>query len=265
MPFTDIHCHILPGFDDGARDVEEFLAMAERALQGGTARMVATPHCDLEEPASRWREVRRAVEEHREILSSAGLELELVPGMEVRVNSGLYRMAREGADLSPLVLGDSGRYMLVDLPLMDIPSPTSDILFLVQLRGFVPILAHPERNRLLSDRLHLVREFRERGMEIQVNSGSLTGLYGRKARRAGWALLEEGVARLVASDAHQARGRDPDLSGTHRLLGRRLGEQAAELLLKTNPALVLDGKELHDLPELRRRRTRDRRSSRPSY
>lgn len=261
MAFTDIHSHILPGFDDGARDEEEFLAMARRALEGGTGRLAATPHCDLEDPASRWRDVRHAVRVSQDLLSSRGLHLELVPGLEVRVNSALYRMAREGGDLDLLALGENGKYVLVDLPLMDLPAPTPDVLFMIQLRGFTPILAHPERNRLLSDRLQVVRDLRERGIEIQVNSGSLSGLYGRRARKAGWELLEGGTARLVASDAHQEEGRGPDLSGTYRLLRRRLGEEAARLLLETNPSLVLEGKSLHDLPETRGRKGR---LSRPS-
>ncbi len=243
MRFTDIHSHVLPGFDDGASDEGEFLEMVRCALDHGTSRMVATPHCDLEVSPVRPEDVRAAVRGCRERLRDLGWELELLPGMEVRINSGLYVMAREDGTLENLTLGESGRYILVDLPLADAPLGMEETLFRIQLRGFKPILAHPERNRCLAEIPGKMRELRQRGIILQVNSGSLCGMYGRTARRTAIALVEEGLASLVASDAHQARGRDPDLSGAWRTARRRWGQKKAELLFVENPSLILAGED----------------------
>ncbi len=245
MPFTDIHSHILPGFDDGARGEEEFLEMSRIASAGGTARMVATPHCDLDSDPSAFERVAPAVERHAGLLDREGIALELLPGLEVRVNAGLFRAASEGA-LAELRLGGRGEggYILTDLPPIDMPTATADILFQVQLRDFTPILAHPERNRYLCNRLDLVREMVERGIVLQVNAGSLEGIYGRAANRCALALLDHGLAGLVASDAHAPSGRGPDLSMAARILSSRYGEEAARVLLEVNPGLALAGKPL---------------------
>ncbi|MEW6553672.1 MAG: CpsB/CapC family capsule biosynthesis tyrosine phosphatase [Actinomycetota bacterium] len=246
MPFTDLHSHILPGFDDGASDDGEFLEMARAAERGGTARMAATPHYDPENPGLGLEAVIEATRRHGEMLRGAGIALELIPGVEVRINAGLYRLARGGGDLESLTLGEGRRYLLGDLPLIDMPSATADILFRVQLSGIAPILAHPERNRYLATRPEAVRELAERGVELQVNGGSLEGLYGKAARASALTLLGEGLARLVASDAHSLSGRGADLSAAARIITQRFGEEAARLLLEVNPERVLAGEPLLD-------------------
>jgi len=247
LAFTDLHSHILPGFDDGASDDTEFLGMARAAAAGGTARMAATPHYDPERPALDPDEAAEAVKSHGEILRAEGIPLELVVGMEVRINPGLLRLARENGDLGRLTLGHGNKYLLCDLPLIDMPAGTADTLFQVQLRGFVPILAHPERNRYLAARPDDIRGFAERGVEIQVNSGSLEGLYGKTATRCAFTLLAEGTARLVASDAHSPEGRGADLSGAARVITRKFGADTSRLLLEINPERVLAGEPLLDV------------------
>lgn len=254
MPFTDLHSHILPGFDDGASDDAEFLDMARIAVRGGTSRMVATPHYDTESPNLDLQAVLAAVEAHRELLREEDIPLELIPGVEVRINAGLYDLAEGGGDLKRLTLGGNERYILCDLPLIDMPTATADILFRIQLRGIVPVLAHPERNRYLSSRLEAVRELVGRGVEVQINSGSLEGLYGKTAQRSALALLNEGLARIVASDAHTPSGRSPDLSGAARIIGKQYGEEAARFLFEVNPERALAGEDLADFPVESQRR-----------
>lgn len=263
MAFIDLHCHILPGLDDGAAEEEEFLAMARVALEGGTGIMVATPHWDLEERASPRLTVVPLVEECRRKLEGRGWELELLPGVEVRLNASLHRLTGEAQVLDGLTLAGSGRYILVDLPLADIPLGAEDTLFRLQLHGYTPILAHPERNRRLVDHPGRLRALVDRGVELQVNSGSLLGTYGRSARRAATALLREGLARLLASDAHRATERHPDLSGAWERVRGLLGEGAADVLLRENPRAVLYGEVLQPLPlpgSTRRSLVRRRRS-----
>ncbi|MGQ9475760.1 MAG: tyrosine-protein phosphatase [Actinomycetota bacterium] len=248
MSFLDIHSHILPGIDDGAADEDEFLAMAQVALRGGTVTMVATPHWDLEEMPTPGESVPALVGECRKKLESRGLRLELLPGVEVRLNAGLYRLAEEGEAVRGLTLAGNGKYLLVDLPLSDVPLGAEETLFRLQLHGYVPILSHPERNRLLLDDPARLRGLVDRGVELQVNSGSLLGTYGRAARRAAAALLREGLARLMASDAHHATERGPDLSTAWEITRDLVGRAAADALLRENPRAVLAGEGLDPLP-----------------
>ena len=244
MTWTDLHSHILPGFDDGASNDEEFLEMAQVAVQGDTSLMAATPHYDCESPAFDTGEAAAAVDQHNGLLREREIPLDLVPGVEVRINAGLFDLAKGGGGLQELCLGGNGKYILVDLPLMNVPVATADILFQIQLCGITPILAHPERNSYLVDHPSVIRDLIERGIEIQVNSGSLDGLFGKAARRTARRLLEEGAARLLASDAHTPRSRSPDLSKAAKMLRGLLGEEAPSLLLSANPGLVLSGEEL---------------------
>lgn len=218
--------------------------MARAAVRGGTARMAATPHYHPENPSFEPGDTRASVELHNRILEERDIPLTLLPGMEVRIGAGLYRTAREERGLEEMSLGEGGRCILVDLPLIDMPLAAQDILFQVQLRGYTPILAHPERNRYLHGHPSLIRELVERGVQVQVNSGSLEGIYGKQARRMARGLLEEGVARLVASDAHTPRSRSPDMTGAVKILGRMLGEEAVRRLLEINPGLALIGEDL---------------------
>jgi protein-tyrosine phosphatase len=246
LPFTDLHSHILPGFDDGASDDAEFMDMACAAARGGTVRMAATPHYDLDNPVLELDAVATAVKEYGERLRVEGIGLELIPGVEVRINAGLYSLAREGTDLEQLALGVGRRYVLSDLPIIDMPSATAEILFQVQLCGCVPILAHPERNRYLAIRPAEVRELVDRGVEIQVNGGSLLGVYGSTAMRSAFAMLDEGMVRLVASDAHSRDGRRADLSAAASIIAQRLGDEAVRILLEINPERALAGEPLLD-------------------
>lgn len=246
MNFADVHCHILPGFDDGARTVEESLAMARAAAWGGSAVVAATPHYDCESPGFEPRDVAEATRELGALLEKTRIPVELAPGMEVRVNAGLFELAREGGGLEELCLGEGARYILVDLPLVDIPVATPEIFFQVQLRGVTPVLAHPERNRYLVEHPEALRDLVERGVEVQVDAGSLAGVFGRKARKAARLLLKEEAAKLVASDAHGALGRGPDLSDAARALERLLGEKAVRTIMEVNPRLVLAGESMSE-------------------
>ena len=267
MPWTDLHSHILPGFDDGAADDWRFLEMAQVAVKGGTGRMVATPHYDIENPGFEPRDVVAAVERYNELLNIQGLTLELVPGVEIRINAGLFQMAKDECSLEEFVLGGKGKYLLVDLPLGNLPVPTPDILFQVQLCGVIPILAHPERNRYLVEHPSTLNELIERGVEIQVNAGSLEGIYGKSARRMARRLLKEGKARLVASDAHSPYTRSPDLSGAAKILRSMLDKEAPCLLMEENPDRVLAGEDMVEVveraaPSSKTSRFRSRKKSR---
>lgn len=242
MGWTDIHSHILPGFDDGAADEDEFLEMARSAASGGTSTVAATPHYDVERPGFDLADIPRAVSRCNRLLDRVGVDITLVPGVEVRINAGLFEMIERGAGLEALGLGRTRGYMLVDLPLQDMPVATPDILFRIGLAGFTPILAHPERNRYLVDHKQALDGLVQQDVLLQVDTGSITGIFGDETAAAARKLLARGYASVIASDAHSIRNRTPDFSEAVRMLGELSGEGAVEVLMDVNPARILQGK-----------------------
>lgn len=246
-PWIDIHSHILPGIDDGAASDEEMLAMAEVAAAGGSSIVVATPHVDHEGGRFDYRIIAPEVARCNALISERGIPVELIPGVEVRINAGMSGLLAE-TSAEVLTLGGTGRYLLADIPMLEAPLGMQELLFEAQLKGLTPIIAHPERCRPFVEDPGLLSELADRGMEIQIDSDSLEGRFGRDAHRLGWALLREGTARLVASDAHSATVRNPDLSKVAESLDKRLGDGSAQLLLYENPRRVLAGEGLLELP-----------------
>lgn len=195
----DFHCHILPGIDDGAGDWDESIEMGRWLAGQGVTGVVATPHY-LEgyyTPAAE--EVLAKTDELQKRLAKAGINLRVYPGCEAMITPELPELVRKGRVLT---VNNGGKYLLVELPFMEIPIYTEDVLFRLRLNGITPIIAHPERNDILAaDPGELVSLIRK-GCLAQVNAGSFEGLYGRKAEKAAQKLARAGAVHFLGSDLH---------------------------------------------------------------
>ncbi|MBI2908162.1 MAG: hypothetical protein HYX92_10990 [Chloroflexi bacterium] len=234
----DIHNHILPAIDDGAKSVEESLEMAQVALKDGVTVVVATPHSsDLEAlPAgtydSRLEEVRLALKEQ-------GLALKVVSGLENYLTLYLSKRWQSG---EALTLGD-GRYMLVEFPLSQYPLYTDEALFDLQIKGVTPIIAHPERNEAIQQDVGRLVKLVERGMLSQITTASLLGDFGSTAKRVAEMLLARNLAHIIATDAHVPHGnRSPVLSEGVAAAVRIVGREKAMAMVTAVPEAILAGK-----------------------
>lgn len=244
MGFWDIHCHLMPGVDDGAADEGEMALMLRAAVEGGTEALVVTPHVDLELEHVEPSQVRGFVERSSSSLPGEMAGISLYPGAELRLNWGLLELARgdEGA-LAAWSIAGSGKYLLLDLPALVVPDALKEAVFRIRLSGMVPVLAHPERHPgLRSDQL--VQDLLEAGVLFQVNGGSLTGLHGEEARRRAERMLRERSAAVIASDAHSAGVRRPDLGEAFRRVKYLAGEAEARRLMEENPRKIVMGERL---------------------
>lgn len=248
MGFVDIHSHILPGFDDGARNLGECLEMARAGVRGGIDEMIATPHIDLEGSSPDLEAVGRSVDEVNRMLEKEGIGLTLHTGAELRMSAALFKPLELPCELGDLTLNRLGRHLLLDLPMVEYPLPSDEVFFQLQLAGATPVLAHPERNGFVLEHLDLLPRLRGRGVALQVNAGSLTGQYGSRIKRGGWKIVERGLAHLIASDCHSPASRSLDLKGAYDLVARRLGEGSARLLFEDNPRRILAGEPLESMP-----------------
>jgi protein-tyrosine phosphatase len=234
----DLHTHILPGIDDGAKDIDESLAMAQIGVNDGITIMVATPHVISREIDNRKQNILENVGYLNKCLEEAGIKLQILPGAEYRLEPDLPRRLAAG---ELLTINDTGRYLLVELPAAMVSDYTGRILYDLQLQGIIPIIAHPERNVGLERNPELLQGLVSRGILAQITSTSITGQFGKSVKKTAWKLLQEGSAHLIASDAHSSHGRSPVLSLAFQELENRWGKDYARTLTYDNPRLIIEG------------------------
>lgn len=238
MLVIDLHCHILPGIDDGASDLSESIDMARIAASDGIALVACTPHIapgvyDNAGPA-----IRLAVQGLATALADAGIPLHLVPGADVHLAPDLGDGLRSGRIQK---LGDS-RYFLLEPPHDVMPPRLEDMIFQLLDGGYMPIVTHPERLSWVEAHYSVLQRLAASGVWMQLTAGSLTGQFGRRVRYLGERMLDEGMIQILATDAHDCVNRPPRLSEARDMAAQRVGEDAAERLVRTNPLAVL-----HDL------------------
>lgn len=232
----DLHSHILPGQDDGARSLRDALAMARMAVQSGVIAMAATPHCT----GDRTEEVQAAWQLLKDALEESGIPLKLVPGMEIFGTADTARMLRDGK----LLTLNGSRYPLMEFSFHSDGNAETAILRGVCQAGYRPLIAHPERYPFVQRHPELLNRWCDLGCLLQVNRGSLLGRFGTSARQLAWALVDRGFVTAVASDAHSPRQRTPWLADVWQLLEEEFSPQAARSLLEENPGKILNNEEI---------------------
>ncbi|GAB4177136.1 MAG: hypothetical protein Kow0020_13100 [Wenzhouxiangellaceae bacterium] len=206
---TDLHCHLLPGIDDGARDLEQSLAMARIALQDGIRTVVATPHHLNGVYTNPAAQVRARVQALRDALADAGIALEVLPGAELHLVPELPEQLARG---EALTIGDHGRAVLVELPVHQIPVGADQILEHLLAMALTPVIAHPERNSQLRRQPERLAEWVSWGCLGQLTAQSCTGRFGPEVQQVARSMLLAGSIQVVASDAHRDRRRIPRIS-----------------------------------------------------
>ena len=237
----DVHSHILPGLDDGAKTVDEFVAMARAAAAGGTTVMLATPHRrDVTENSS-IPYLRELAAKMVDTLTARGIGLTLVLGMENHLDVDLPEALSRGAAL-PM---NGTRHALVELPFFGHPDYVEPVLYDIQESGITPVLAHPERIELVQRDPELLHAFVERGMLTQVTAGSLTGHFGDDVKRLTHSLLRRGLVHILASDTHAASGpRSPALLPGMEAAAEIVGADKARAMVLDTPRAVIEGREV---------------------
>lgn len=194
----DLHCHILPGVDDGSRSLEESVAMAREAVAGGVSVVVATPHVRADFPTTADA-IEEGVHRVRAELRREDVALQVLPGAEV----ALERLdALSHRELARLGLGGNPRFLLVETPTWGWPLDLGERLFFLRSRGVTPVVAHPERSADVQKHPELLHALVDAGALVQVTASSVVGRAGRPAYECARALIGSGYAHAVASDAH---------------------------------------------------------------
>ena len=241
----DLHSHVLPGIDDGPPDLAGSIALARTAADGGTTVLAATPHLRSDHPGVRLGELAGRCRALAERLASEGVQVEVVPGGEVDLLWGLDASDR---DLQLASYRQAGSDVLLETPYSDLLPNFADLVMAIADRGFRVLLAHPERNPTFQRRPERLKELVRRGVLVQVTAASLVRTDRSRSRSLAAALVEEGVAHVIASDAHRAGElRTPELAAG-RDAADRLAPGRGEWMVTEAPAAVLAGEPLPQAP-----------------
>lgn len=240
----DLHCHILPGLDDGAADLSVSLTMARAQVDQGVSVVACTSHILPGLYHNSGSAIRQATKELQEILDQEGISLRLVTGADVHMTSDFVAGLRSGKLLS---IADS-RYVLVEPPHHTAPPQLEDFFFNLVVAGYVPVLTHPERLSWVPSRYETIKRLVRSGVWMQVTAGSFTGAFGRNALYWAERLLDDGCVHLIASDAHDTERRPPDLAVGHEFVAKRVGAEEAQRLVLTRPMGILKDQPPSSLP-----------------
>lgn len=227
----DLHIHILPGIDDGAADLSVALEMARMQVDQGVEIVACTPHILPGVYHNEGAQIRSAVDALQRVLDDAGLPLTLIPGADNHVIPNFVDELRNGRMLT---LGDT-RYVLVEPPHNVAPARLDELVFNILLANYVPIITHPERLKWVEEKYDLVQHMADRGVWMQVTSGSLSGRFGRRPKYWAERMISEGIVHILASDAHDIIKRPPDLAAGREAAARLVGAAEAEQMVAGRP------------------------------
>lgn len=239
LPVIDIHCHILPNIDDGPGRLDASLEMCRMAAEDGIKKIVATPHY---KPGFYDLPTKEDIDERVRLLNDRigveGIDLEIIAGLEVRIMCGITR-ALEDNDF--LTVNRNGVYVLAEFPMGELPGDWERTLDEIISAGFVPIIAHPERNHTFSDDPDLIYPALSSGAKVQLTAESITGEVGPQAQRFSEKLLKDGLVHAIASDSHSVLLRPPVLSRALEAAAKIIGMDRARKLVCELPEKILAG------------------------
>ena len=238
----DLHCHILPGVDDGADTPRTSLRMAELAARSEIGCIVATPHCNTRSLRKNYRSaaLREAFAALQYAMDAAHIPVELLPGSEVLLRGDVEALLKT----QPLFSLADSRYLLVEFYFDETPKFMDAALKAVQEHGYVPMIAHPERYFCVQDMPEIARRWHRLGYGLQLNKGSILGDLGEGAYDCARAFLRDGLCHVIASDAHHCDYRTPSFLRLLEELDLCFPQLPAELFLAENPRRVIENKQL---------------------
>jgi protein-tyrosine phosphatase len=242
----DLHSHLLPGIDDGSKDLAMSLAMARLASADGISTIACTPHILPGVYNNSGPTIRSAVTRLAQKLAEAGIPITVVTGADVHIAPDLALQLKDGRALTL----NNSRYFLLEPPHHVLPPRLEDLIFGLQAAGYVPILTHPERLSWVEGHYDLIGRLVSSSVLMQITAGSVMGRFGRRPRYWAERMLDEGLCHLLATDAHNTEQRAPRMADARDLVAQRIGDDEAINLVLRRPQGVLNNVSPAELPPL---------------
>jgi protein-tyrosine phosphatase len=242
----DLHCHILPNIDDGPQSLADSVEMAKQAEQEGIRVILATPHHRNEKYENHGQTIFRKVEEFNRVLKKENINLIVLPGQETRI----FGEWVEGLGTGEILPLNQGKYVLVEFPSGHVPRYASQLLFDIQLKGYVPVIVHPERNQEIVENPEVLYQLVKRGALTQVTAASVIGHFGKTIKKFTLQLIEANLVHFIASDAHNTTSRGFKLVEAYGTIEKAFGSEVVHMF-RTNAELVLEGSSVYKEVPLR--------------
>lgn len=210
----DIHCHVLPYVDDGAKDLENSIDMIKIAQEDGIKKIIATPHFYTGHYETEYSKIKENVESLNKEIKNRGINVEIFPGQEVFLDRYTVENYKNG------LIGclNNSKYMLVETDMFNFKEDTMDIIYELKLLGVKPIIAHPERYAYVNKDLNILNKFIDEECLFQINASSLGGLFGKKVKKTAELLIKNNLCNFIATDAHSCGKRSPKMKGIYENL-----------------------------------------------
>lgn len=234
----DIHSHIIPNVDDGARSVEETFNILKEAQEAGFTDVILTSHFLLNYYETNAQELIFWKEKLQEVLKKQGTKINLHSGMEIYITNQMEELLE---NKKILTLANS-RYMLIELPLATNVKYFDYVVYYLEAKGIKPIIAHPERYKCVQKDPDIVEEYIEKGCLIQCNYGSIVNLYGREAEKTIKTLLKKNQVHFLGSDVHRENGTYLIILDAIKKIRKIIGENKINELTTINPKKILQMK-----------------------
>ncbi len=251
----DLHNHILPGIDDGSKDLEQSLAMARLAIADGIHTLTATPHHLNGIYSNPAEAIRQRVRSFNLILRRENIALTVLPGSELHLVPEVVEQLHAGLALT---IADQGKAALIELPVHTVPLGTETLLEDMLAMDIQPLIAHPERNGELGRHPERLARWVDMGCVAQITGQSCSGRFGPEIRRISETMVRMGLIHVLASDAHRDQRRIPELSSGRAEVERWVGAESARLMTEDHPLELIQGRYLDSdamrelLPKARR-------------
>lgn len=234
----DLHCHLLPSIDDGSKSLQESLQMAAYAVEQGICHAVMTPHIQPGSYDNDINNIRTAYLLFKQALIDQDISLTIDMAAEVRICAELPQMIMQNR-IPFLGTWENKNVLLLEFPHDHIPVGSDKLISWLWQRNIVPIIAHPERNQAILKDLSKLMPFIKQGCLIQITASSVTGLFGKQSQECALQLINQGLATVMASDAHNLHKRQPTMRAAVDYLMDIVGEKVVSDLVNDRPAAII--------------------------
>ena len=233
----DLHCHLLPGVDDGSKDMDSSLKLAKSAVKDGITHALLTPHHMNGVYVNHKKDIIHATKIFQNELLKHHIPLVVFPGQEIRINGDLLQ-SLDDDDI--LFADEGGQYLMLEFPDDDIPNYTSNMIYELMQRGIIPVIVHPERNTKIMKQPDILYDLLNEGCLSQITASSYVGIFGHKVQKFSKQLIQAGQVYIFASDAHNLPNRKYEMRKAFHKLRREFGEDLTNEL-EENAKSIING------------------------
>ena len=231
----DLHCHILPGVDDGPKDWEMSLEMAKAAVDEGITHILATPHHMNRHWINSKSEVLMLVNELQQRIDNENIPLTIFPGQEVRLHGEILQNIQKD---EICFIDELNQYILIEFPTATVPDYADRLFYEMQSAGITPVIVHPERNHAILKDPSILYEFVSRDILTQLTAASYLGLFGKEIEKLSTQLIEHNLVHFLASDAHNVTSRNFYMKEAFKKLEKEYGKEKVKAFDQVTRDLV---------------------------